>query len=232
MRIEQLYRKHCNDDIYVVGTGPSMRCFPMEFLRGRVTIGLNQAFRYFAPTYSITVHPELVLEYLQLPSRPATQWLIKKKPPMKCLELDDPSHYVFHTSEDWNTLRARPRDTLFLGRGVQCTAMDMAARMGARTVILVGCDHCDLCGDHHGHDQHVRFYGLEPDIIYKEYRRYTAKVRKALREAFGVQTLTLSPFVGLDAPQEDYQRLCLERGLSRLPPPRDTSPYRRARPRL
>lgn len=232
MRIDHLYRKHAGEDIYVVGTGPSMRCFPREFFRDRVTIGLNQAYRYFQPTYSLTVHPELVQEYVKESVKPATQWIIKKKPPMLHLELDDPDYYVFLTSEEWPTIQRRPADTLFLGRGVQCTAMDLAARMGARTIILVGCDHCALGSDHHGHHQHVRFYGLSSAIIYKEYRKFTAKVRKMIRETFDIHTLTLSPFVGLDSPTEDYQRICLELRLSQLPKPVDTSPYRRTRPKL
>ena len=153
-----------------------------------------------------------------------TQWIIKKKPPMADLTLDDPRYYVFGTDYSIKTVTNRPKDTLYLGEGVQTTAMDMAARMGARHIVLVGCDAGTIGGDFHAHDQHVKFLGMKPDDQFKLYRETTAAVRAALR-GFGVSVFSVSPFIGINAAEEDYARLVDEMKLSKLPTPKDTSGY-------
>jgi hypothetical protein len=230
MRITQI-KKPKTDTAYIVGTGPSMRCFPLKFLEGKFIVGLNQAWRYISPTLSVTVHPELVGEYVE-PRPPVvpTKWVVKKKPPMEHLELDDPKYYVFGTSYDIATIRTQPADTLYLGEGVQTTAMDLAARLGVKYIVLVGCDAAVLGGDYHGHDQHVRWLGLKPDDQYRLYRERTAEVRAVLR-GMGVHVVSMSPFIGADAAQEDYARLCKELNLDKLPSPKDTSTYTRSMPR-
>ncbi len=237
MRIQDIPQITYDDcTVYVVGTGPSLRCMDLKFLAGKCTIGLNQAWKHFTPNYSITVHPELVLDYqkeknAEVTPRPPrfaerTQWVVKKKPPMEGLRLDDPDHYVFGTSYDIDAVRKRPLDTLYLGEGVQTCAMDLAARMGARFVVLVGCDGGSLGGDFHGHDQHVRWLGMKPADQYKLYRDTTAAVRAELR-TLGVSVYSLSPFIGVHSAEEDYARLKAELKLPPLPRPVDTSPYTR-----
>lgn len=229
MRISQI-KKPKTDTVYIVGTGPSLRCMPLDFLEGKYTIGLNQAWKHIRPTLSVTVHPELVVEYEKIVESNPTRWVVKKKPPMDKLELDDPKYYVFGTSYDIECVKRRDPDTLYLGEGAQTTAMDLAARLGAKYIILVGCDAAALGGDFHAHDQHVRWLGLQPDDQYKLYRERTAEVRKVLR-GMGVRVMTLSPFIGADSAQEDYARLRGELNLDKLPTPKDTSSYTRSLPK-
>ena len=63
MRISDLYNKHLGEDIYVVGTGPTLRMLPKGFFNNKIAIGLNQAYKTFDLTYAVTVHPELIKEY-------------------------------------------------------------------------------------------------------------------------------------------------------------------------
>lgn len=229
MRIQELALPEGTDTVYVVGSGPSLRCLPMSFFKDKITVGLNQAWRHLDTTYSITVHPELVVEYDKIHLNARTQWIIKKKPPMAHLELDNPAYYVFGTSYDVQTVVTRPKDTLYLGEGVQTTAMDLAARMGAKHVVLVGCDAASLGGDFHAHDQHVRWLGLKADEQYALYRQKTAETRAALR-GVGVSVMTLTPFIGATGAVEDYARLRKELKLDPLPKPKDISPYTRKHP--
>ena len=60
MRISDLYNKHLGEDIYVVGTGPTLRMLPKGFFNNKIAIGLNQAYKTFDLTYAVTVHPELI----------------------------------------------------------------------------------------------------------------------------------------------------------------------------
>lgn len=233
MRISDLWGKHTGQDIYIVGTGPSLRCFPLTYLSDKITIGLNQAWKHLKLTYSITVHPELIRDdYLKVKNPNQTTWIVKKKPPMQDLQLDDPRFFVFLTDQHPHEsnpkyIRKKVPDKLYQGRGIQQTAMNLAAHMGAKSIILVGVDMTDLLGDHHAHDQHTQFHGLSPDAVYQEYRKYTSEVRKIIRDELQIPVLTLSPFLGAGFAEEDYKRLCIEMNLSQIPTPKDTSKYRR-----
>ncbi len=88
---------------------------------------------------------------------------------------------------------------------------------------------CDVGGDHHAHNQHVRFHGLNHKDVYAEYREWTYKARKLAREKAGIHVLSLSPLLGCGGSihEADYVQLRSELGLSKLPTPTDTSAYKR-----
>lgn len=219
--------------VYVIGTGPSMRLFDIRMLAGQPTIALNQAWKYWIgvdhrPTLGLTVHPEHVLEQKATDkSRKPMPWATKPKGPLDNVQLDDPRYFMFHSGEGWDALVKRPRDVLFVGRGVQQTAMDLAARCGATAIVLVGVDMTDLGGEHHGHEQHVQFHGLSAGATYSEYRAFTAKARDLLWEHWRIPVVTMAPFVGVTHVESDYLKQLELRGLPRLPPPEDVSSYLR-----
>ncbi len=225
MRIKGLYGRHRGEDVWVVGTGASMRVFPLAALAGRTTIGLNQAHKYGPMTYSITVHPELVQEYESIGRPTPTQWIVKRKPPMADLSLDDPRYYVFETDPGRHQITGFEGDKLYLAHGIHHTAMSLAAKMGARAIFLVGCDMTSLDGEHHGHDQHVRFHGMKPRDVYHEYQAEAAVTRRYIREALDIPIVSVTPFLGLADIEEDYRTLKRELQLAPLPPPPDTSGY-------
>ena len=232
MHISNLYNKHSGSDIYIVGTGPTLRLLPKEFFNNKVAIGLNQAYKTFDLNYAITVHPELLKEYKEFVKKDKckeTQWVIcSKKPPLK-LKLNDVKYYVYHRVNDWKCFVERTQDGLFCGRGIQQTAIDLAGRMGATNIILVGVDMESLGGDHHGHDQHIRFQGIRPEDVYKEYRLWTYKAKKLAREHHGISVLSLSPLLGCGGliHNGDYETLRVEMGLCPLKTPKDISRKKR-----
>jgi len=224
MRIQKLTDICRDDTVYIIGTGPSLRCMDLSFFENKVTIGLNQAWRHLPTSYAITVHPELLADYHASKPKKPTRWIVKRKPPREDLTLDDPKYYVFDTSYDLNTVATKPKDTLYLGEGVQTCAMDLASRMAARFIVLVGCDGYALNGDYHAHDQHVKWLGMQPNDQYALYRQSTAEVREVLRKD-GVSVLTMTPFIGAAHAHEDYARLCDVLKLPKLQQPVDTSTY-------
>lgn len=232
MRVSDLWDSHVGETAWIVGTGPSMRVFPTDFLKGKFVIGLNQAWRYVDVTHLLTIHPH---ESEVVPSRdhfPPGTLITKAKGRgwSSRLKADDPDIYIFETRKDIHDLSSieqRHPDVLYAGRGIQASAIVLAAHMGCRYAVLVGCDMCSLNGEHHGHDQHVRFHGLTDEEVYGEYYGCTATVRDKCLELFGMETLTLSPFVGLSHIGQDYARRCKMAELAPLPEPEDTSAYDR-----
>jgi len=207
---------------------------PSHFFSDKLTIGLNQAFKFICCTYNLTIHPELIPEEAVNDGRQL--WITKRKGEKgswsSVLEFDDPRLYVFENNSrvlDFEYCRNRLRDKLYTGRGIQATGITLAAHMGARTVVLVGCDMTSLGGDHHCQEQHVRFHGLQPTDVYDEYYECTAIVRNIVRLQYNCDVITLSPFLGENRAGEDYRRLLYERQMSSFPPPQDTSGYVRER---
>ena len=58
-KIQEIYGRHPGSDIYIVGTGTSLRVFPLAVLKDKITIGLNQSWKVVDTTYAITMMPKL-----------------------------------------------------------------------------------------------------------------------------------------------------------------------------
>lgn len=228
MKVSELYGRHAGETAYIVGTGASMRVFPVEFLRGKLTIGLNQAWRYGQWTYCITAHPELAVDYLAAhPKPPATQWIIRGNREPLMLTPGDPRFYVFDREAFKNGRRPRENaGPLHCGGGIHATAMSLAAKMGAAAIVLVGVDIAALDGEHHGHDQHAQLTGnldgrpVEGEEFYRaKYWRRVLPLRRTIQRELGIPVLSLTPFMGLRGVDDDFRVLKSELNLAPLPAP-------------
>lgn len=240
--VTELYGRHPDSDIYVVGTGPSMRVFPTEFLAGRITIGLNMAWKLAPLQYGITIHPELnIPEFMgEGEARPGITWVTKHDKlgslPPGHLAHAEKNFYFFridgqpNTSTNGQTNSGRipewllepTGDFLYLMSSISQPAVNLAAHMGARNIILVGCDNAALFGNHHAHEQHTAWLGATPDHRYHDYYTGLAEARRMLRRR-GVNLVSLNPFLTLGPHEEDFVGLCHELGRPELIPNRDLS---------
>ncbi len=246
--VRLLYGRHEGETIYVVGSGTSMRVFPVAFLADKVTIGLNMAWKNVPVTYGITIHPDLnVPEFMEGEQpRPEITWITTLPKSRKTLTDPQFAHalenfYFFRTDGqpatnkptdpsnagriiDW--LRRPTEDYLYIWSSIAQTGANLAANMGAKHIVFVGCDNCALMGNHHGHQQHTRWKGANPDHRYGQYYEGLAEVRSVLRER-GVEVVSLTPFLGLDSYVEDFARLCGELDRNPLLQAIDVSPSTR-----
>lgn len=229
--ISELYNRHQGADIYVVGTGASLRVFPLEFLDDKITIGLNQAWKVLDTRYAITMMPKLnIPEFIsgEIPRSQIT-WITKpSKIKTQCtpgeISHAEANFYGFEndglvslngldevsdTGRNLDWVRHPHPNKLYLWTSISQSAMNLAANMGARNIILVGCDNAALGENHHAHDQHTMWRGEEPKVRYMQYYHGVAEVRGALRER-RANVVSLSPFVKLDGAELDFQRLCRE----------------------
>jgi hypothetical protein len=230
--VTELYGKHEGKDVYVVGTGPSLRVFPTEFLHNKITIGLNRAWESVGVRYGITIHPELnIPEYMSGESRrPAMQWITKFEK-LKAVATPEQSEkakkkmFFFKTEGKPNTAVSwQPSDSgrvidwvrspvdkhLYQWSSISQTAINLAANMGAKNIILVGCDGGDLGGNHHAKQQHTRWKGISPDERYAQYREGIREVASAVRER-GVGLMSLTPFSALFDLEREFTQICGEK---------------------
>lgn len=222
-KLDHLYKAHVGKDIYVVGTGPSLRLFPFEFLKDKITIGLNQAYRHFDPTYSLTIHPYLIP--LDRESW-KTKWLTKQKVSdqswyQHSLRKNDQYFYLFKNGlpQDFHILNPskRPENTLYVGCGIHTGGIHTACLMGAKSIFLVGCDFDSFENQHHAHPQHIEPHQHSMTAVYLEYFFYAVKVRQELQRYYKVTILNLGFPLGLPSYTDlEFQYA----GLKNLPEPK------------
>jgi len=234
--VSELYGRHPNADIYVVGTAPSARVFPRSFFEGRILIGCNMAWKIAPVQYCVTIHPDTnIPEFMagEAP-RPEITWVAghekcKGLPPEQLSYAEATFHFFKYR---WKTNTQPPHepsdsgrvidwverptgDWLYVWSSIAQTATNLAANMGASNVILIGCDNAPLNENHHAHQQHTRWKGVDPQHRYMQYYRGIAEVRAALRGR-GVNVVTVNPFLKLDMPTMDFERLTQELGVPAL----------------
>lgn len=237
--INELWNRHKGGEIYIVGTGPSLRFFPAEFFKGKTTIGLNQAYKTIKNlTYNLTVHSnELIPD--NFPERNQI-WITKEKGSFQRRRLPQKKkERIFwfvsnsnvkdysYCKENSAAIRGAADCGLYVGRGIQTAGLILAARAGARTAFLVGIDCSPIGADHHVTGQSVRFHGLPPMAVYREYYLNTRHIRDIVFNYYGMNVVSLTPYIGLPYYEEDYNHLVGSRGLEKLPPAKDDSHYKR-----
>lgn len=232
-KVSALCGIHPSSDIYVVGAGASLRVFPVDFLADKITIGCNMAWRTAPVRYAVTIHPDLnVPEFMpgEAP-RPEITW-ITKHGKSKLVLTPEQLHYAeqhfyfyeskakkntalpYEPSDSGRVLEwvAQPSgDNLYQWSSISQTAVNLAANMGAKTIILVGCDNGSLSGNHHAHQQHTRWKGVDPNHRYHQYYEGLVEIRQALRKR-GVELISMTPFASLLEPESDFRQLCSELG--------------------
>lgn len=229
--MSELYGRHAGEDVYVVGSATSMRVFPTAFLEDKITIGLNTAWRVAPVRYALTIGPHLhVPEFLGEPPHPEITWITKRGKAAAVLTPEQLEHadqhfYGFRADGQPNTqpieepsdagrvlawVRRPTDDFLYQWSSISQTAVNLAANLGARAVILVGCDNCALAENFHATEgHHTKWMGATPDRRFDQYYEGLVEVRAALRER-GVPVVSLDPFLKLDEPERDFRVLCDE----------------------
>jgi len=217
MIVSRLYNRYKGRTIYIVGTGPTLRVFPKMFLQNEITIGLNRAWESMEHrlTYNLTIHPELIpRDFWQKKQT----WITKRKDWLTNTNRNLANRIFFiknnHNPHDYSYLKSNTGH-IYIGRGIHTGALSLAAKMGATNAVLVGCDFGQVGKDHHATAQTTQFYGLGEQVIYNEYYLNCVELRKKLKEAFGMEILTLSAILGY-RPEKDYDKLCEEQGLDAL----------------
>ncbi len=231
MDISALWDKHIEKTIYILGTGPSVRCYGNLdlILKDKIVIGLNEAYKHYPCKYNLTIHPDLIPDNIEGLSPGCGRWIIKPKDKYHYVETNDIRFYVFQNNKDiydWSYIKYT-KGRLYVGRGIQTGAMVLAAQMGASLIVLIGCDFAQLGLDHHSHETHIEFHGLLPNEVYQEYYQNTVIVRAKIRDIYKTEIVSLQPFLGLGHQDLDYRRLCCELDLPSLPPVKDKSTYQR-----
>lgn len=229
--IEELDDIYPGEDIYIVGTGPSLRVFPRTYLDDKIVIGLNMAWKYVKTTYNITIHPDLnipeCIGWHGVDPSDVGPWIIPEKKTRELIspttfELLAKTSFKFRYNGRTNTAPknepstagriikwvSHPEDyALYNWTSISQSAMHLAYRMGAKNIFLVGCDNGQMLGNDHVKSQHTRWKGASSELRYSQYAEGTCEIRNQLLKR-NINIFNLCTILGLHQPEQEFVNLC------------------------
>jgi hypothetical protein len=137
-------RNECEgEDVFVVGTGTSLRDFDFSLLNGRLTIALNDAVFLFPPSYHLWNDITCTDRYKPHPYEEWTAIVCKRKSAewlYGCTAFKRrESVHVYHQFAQCSDVKMDD-DSLFCNNTVSTAAVVLARKLGAKNVYLLGCD--------------------------------------------------------------------------------------------
>lgn len=137
--------RYPGSDIFVVGTGTSLAGFDFSILRGRLTIGLNDAVKIpgLNPTYHMVTDIGIWKRYVDM-DYPKETTFVGQKRTRKFLIDNDRCKFkeqVYHFN---HVAKARAMDAtgddLYVARTVATGGICLAWKLGAKRIFLLGVD--------------------------------------------------------------------------------------------
>ena len=141
--VRRLYGKESGNDVFVVGTGTSLMGFDWGRLTGKRTIALNDAVRAIPePSYHLFSDVNIWTRYRDLAISAATLVVCQKRARSEFLRWEKCS---FKDRVYWFDLKSNAeveRDDchLFVNRTVATAGIQLAWKLGARRIFLLGID--------------------------------------------------------------------------------------------
>ena len=233
MRVSELYPKSpCRgQEVYIVGTGPTLRVFPVDYLKGKVCILLNNAHRILpglGPVAFSNHRAFLQKDNCQCPVQVVKGRLKYDPNPERTdnhVEWEDPKYHVFSYREPpWDNISHFDDASLWREPdfywntphgSVSIFACQFALLAGATAIHLVGCDCCEFTGKNADHEKDgllkcASHKARGPKSMRHDYDAYARGLMRMVREGrkrFGVPIFTCSPFPGFGREQEQFREL-------------------------
>lgn len=229
MKVSDLYAPNgpfVGREIYIVGTGPSMRVFPIEYLKNKTCILLNDACRFLPLGPVAMTNNRKWVEPLnnQLIKYTIIKARLKSDPNPQRDDNHVPwnhqAYYCFsYRDPRWDKVDHLDRAQLWQepchywnipGGTIAVFAVQFALQAGASAVILVGCDCNALHKDHYMSKKLQERKHANKKMAVHDYDAYAAGLMVMLYEArlkFGVPVMTLTPFCGLGRETSQFGEL-------------------------
>lgn len=226
MRISELYESGplTGQDVYIVGTGPSMSVFPVSLLAGKTCVLLNDAQRFFPTLGPVAFANNLqFLEGCGLPFQ-CVKGRLKYQSKYSRHDdpteddnhcsWDDPTRYVFSYREPpWDHVSHHSESTLWQepcyywapkGGSVSAFAVQFALWSRCKSITLVGCDCTPINAEEY-------VSGKRPQPMKRKFAAYAYGLTRLCREAHlrGVPMVSLTPFFGLGYHNEQMREMQL-----------------------
>ncbi len=224
MKLGELRDVYLNQDIYIIGAGPSINLFPLDFFNGKICLSLNDTYKMHPGIRPIVIMNNPTYAYLGHREAPYHPYFKHIKYPVvkmtgrhrssKNVDWDDPYFYCYDWSHKIDTdLWTMTKDTDFLYSSPEgCIlheGLQLAWILGAKNIFVVGCDSRTMGGRHYADFDKNGFSADEaPKGLDRKERNYDSYVYGALLvieflKRKGVNVFNLSSIIGYH--RVDYQ---------------------------
>jgi hypothetical protein len=224
MQLKDLEDLFYQQDIYIVGSGPSANLFPKEFFEGKVCISLNDAYKihpnitpiafmhheryaYSKENGKTVFHP-----YFKNIQYPIVKLSGKERIPSDLVDWDNDHFYYFdwsHQIEDIWTMTKDTKELFYTKEGCSLhAAMQVAWILGARNIFIIGCDSTTFGGKHYanynkdGYRDNEKLQG-GAQRNYDSYIYGTMIVQEFLLRK-GINVFNLSTLIGFHMVNDQY----------------------------
>ena len=215
---------HYKEDIYIVASGASTGFIDKDFFSNKITIGINQIYKWVNTKYLVRKETKLLNDVLKEVNKDTIHFIsrgnsgnsdsqnleIKNK-----LYSDNKNVIIFnHNTNKLSMPDNIPNDGLVVSFSTIVSGIHLAAYMGAKNIILVGHD----CGTIDGIPN---VEGYHNDSSYKivwkkgkeDYIKWlpkiendTIKLKKILKEKYNVNVYSLNPFINFNLEGHKYEK--------------------------
>ena len=213
---------HSGKDIYVIASGKSLDYLNTNFFDNKITIGVNQVFKKVPCTYYLRKEHLLIDEALNAThpdsfifvcnSNAGTLDQLNKlnySSPNRIIPFDHYKWWSLETEQIKVNMFDKSEDKLVITYSTITSAIHLAHYMGAKNIILVGHDCCNLNNESNFTNYHTKesigfSWGCGPDAI-KRYNKWlkqienmTIHIKKILQTDYNVNVLSLNPFINFN----------------------------------
>jgi hypothetical protein len=216
---------HKGGDIYILASGPSFDYIDPVFLSDKITIGINEIYKRFKPTYLIRKDPSLLKQSLS--ENPSTPHFISKgkfgdnniENKMN-LEKDEslanmPIVIFDHEPNQKRVPAQLPKSGLVVSYSTITTAIHLAAHMGAKTILLIGHDCGTLdskvnCANYYTDQTYSLVWKQNGEADYRrwvlEIEAHTIALKKLIKDAYGCSIHSINPFINFNLEGHKYSK--------------------------
>jgi hypothetical protein len=220
MRLRELRDIYLNQDIYIVGSGPTTNLFPFEFLKDKICLALNDAYKIHpAITPIALMNNQVYAHTAEREDAPYHEYFKKIKYPIvkpksryrvEKIEWEHPYFYYFDRSLDLENINSLTKETDYLYYTPEGCSLHPALQLcwifGAKNIFVIGCDSCTFQGEHYASYNKNGIGKIEAQRSYDSYIYGTLIIQEFLKSK-GINVLNLSPIVGYHRVEYQYDVL-------------------------
>ena len=232
--LKELHNIHKDEDIWVLASGPSLNFMDKSFFENKITLGINQIYKYFPCDYVVCkdfgekeryeeIWKELARSTetkLLIPEYNAGQIAGSKNKNCRFLNPYENFYMFEHNNNGYGATRY-PDGTIKLSqihkkshlitcfKSTLATAMHLAAYLGAKNIIIVGGDNGEIDGELYLKDyvqSHWKSGGNSRGISgwLGGVGDIHEVVKEKLQYAYGCNVHSLNPFINFNLEGHDY----------------------------
>ena len=216
--MEKFKNIHPNQDIYIIGSGKSLDFLDKSFFDNKITIGINQSYKYIEPKYLVRKEHQFIDMVLKETSEKVTHFVSRgdcgSKNHLKQdlqIKYDKIKNIVFF-DHNINVLdiHSLPKENqLIVSFSTITSGIHLAAHMGAKNIILVGHDCGSINNQCTFNNYHSKTTMKQNNV--NEYREWltnievqTIDLKRMLKEKYNCNVVSLNPFINFNLEGNKY----------------------------